>query len=166
MQNPITILQISNDFSQQIIDMVLPIQQLEFNVPVTLEDQPDLLDIDSNYYTDGGAFWGATNQNELVGTIAMLNVGHHTGIIRKMFVKKEYRGKEFGIAHRLLEILISFCKENDIQHLYLGTVDILKAAHRFYEKNGFTEIDVNLLPSYFPRMAADNKFYHLDLNKE
>lgn len=164
MQSSITTQQIGNDFSQQIIDLVLPIQQLEFNVPVTLEDQPDLLDIHTNYYIDGGAFWGALNGEELVGTIALLNVGHHTGVIRKMFVKKEYRGREFGIAHHLLEILIIFCRENGIQHLYLGTVDILKAAHRFYEKNGFLEIDVNLLPSYFPRMAADNKFYHLDLN--
>jgi hypothetical protein len=39
----------------------------------------------------------------------------------------------------------------------------LKAAHRFYEKNNFNNIPVTDLPSYFPRMMADNKFYHLHL---
>lgn len=31
--------------------------------------------------------------------------------------------------------------------------------HRFYEKNGFTEIDVAQLPENFPIMQVDKKFY-------
>jgi GNAT superfamily N-acetyltransferase len=56
-----------------------------------------------------------------------------------MFVRKDYRGKELGIAQLLLDNLVAYCRENDINAIYLGTVD-LKAAHRFYEKNGFTRI--------------------------
>jgi len=160
----LTIAPVFNDDCQPIINLILPIQQIEFNVPITIEGQPDLLDIETNYHQGGGNFWGAKIDGELVGTIALINTGHNAGALRKMFVKKEYRGKEFGIAQLLLETLIIFCCENNITDVYLGTVDMLKAAHRFYEKNNFDQIKVGDLPSYFPRMMADNKFYHLHLS--
>lgn len=157
------ITQLNNAYCERIINLILPIQQIEFNVPVTLEAQPDLLDIEANYQHGGGNFWGVTLGDELLGTIALINTGHRACALRKMFVKKEYRGKEYQIAQLLLAELLDFCKKNNINDIYLGTVDLLKAAHRFYEKNGFEEIDVNSLPEYFPRMMADNKFYHLQI---
>lgn len=163
MNIPIAIHPVKNDYCEQIISLILPIQQIEFNVPVTLEDQPDLLDIETNYHQGGGNFWAAMQGEDLVGTIAMINTGYQASALRKMFVKKEYRGKEYGIAQRLLETYIQFCKDNGITDIYLGTVDLLKAAHRFYEKNGFIRIEMKKLPHYFPRMMADNIFYHLHL---
>jgi len=159
----LTIAPISNDDCTEIIDLILPIQQIEFNVPITIEAQPDLLDIESNYHQVGGNFWGAKMDGELAGTIALMNIGHNACALRKMFVKKEYRGKEHGIAQKLLETLLAYCREQNITEVYLGTVDMLKAAHRFYEKNDFNLIKVTDLPSYFPRMMADNRFYHLHL---
>jgi GNAT superfamily N-acetyltransferase len=94
---------------QQIMDLILPIQQIEFNVPVTREAQPDLLDIDTHYSATGGGFWGAFDQDRLVGTIALIATGHHAGALRKMFVQKEYRGKEWGIAQSLLLTLEEHC---------------------------------------------------------
>ena len=94
---------------------------------------------------------------------ACLTTEYQAGAIRKMFVKKEFRGKELGVAQQLLNTLIEHCRELGITDLYLGTVDMLKAAHRFYEKNGFNRINAEDLPSYFPRMMADNVFYHLHL---
>ena len=160
----LTIAPIFNEDCNPVINLILPIQQIEFNVPISIEGQPDLLDIESNYHQAGGNFWGAKIDGELVGTIALMHTGHHAGAIRKMFVKKEFRGREYGIAQQLLETLIAYCAEKNISDLYLGTVDMLKAAHRFYEKNGFNEIAAAGLPSYFPRMMADNKFYHLHLS--
>jgi GNAT superfamily N-acetyltransferase len=161
---PITIAPLTNDYCQRIIDLILPIQQIEFNVPITLEGQRDLLDIETNYIRPGGGFWGAIHEGELIGTIALMDTGHSAGAIRKMFVKKEFRGKELAIAQQLLAILIEYCNKKGITDLYLGTVDVLKAAHRFYERNSFQRIKVEDLPSYFPRMMADNVFYHLHLD--
>ena len=154
---------IKNDQSDAIINLILPIQQIEFNVPITLEDQPDLLDIEQNYYVNGGSFWGAKINGELVGTIALIKFDNNSAAIRKMFVKKEYRGKDFRIAQQLLEILIKYGQENEINGLYLGTVNILNAAIRFYEKNGFEKVETIDLPSLFPRMNADNVFFQLKL---
>ena len=156
---------LKNSDSQQIIDIILPIQQLEFGVPITLADQPDLLVIEEFYIQKGGNFWGAYIDGKLCGTIALLRFSEREGAIRKMFVKQEFRGKQYGIAAALLEALTIFCKENDINDLYLGTVDILQAAIRFYEKNSFVQVNKNDLPADFPLMSPDNVFCHLNLKK-
>jgi len=155
--------QISNPYSEAVIDLILNIQQKEFNVPITIDDQPDLLHIDEFYFATGGNFWGAFINNELVGTIALVKFDEKAAAIRKMFVKKEFRGSEYSIAQKLLEILITYCCENGIDEVYLGTVSILQAALRFYEKNHFKIIEKENLPAKFPLMNADNVFCFLNL---
>ena len=164
MEKNFSIQSLNNESCEQVVNLILPIQQIEFNVPVTLEDQPDLLDIESNYQTTGGNFWGTVCDGKIIGTIALIATGHNAGAIRKMFVQKEYRGKELAVAQRLFDTLIDFCKRKNITDLYLGTVEQLKAACRFYERNGFRRIKPEDLPAYFPRMKQDNIFYHLHLN--
>lgn len=154
-----------NTHCKDLIDLVLPVQQIEFNLPVTLQDQPDLQDIEGAYRATGGDIWGAFVKDRLVGSIAVISLGHQAGAVRKMFVKKEYRGKEWGIAQQLLQTLLDYCRQNQITDLYLGTVEILKAALRFYEKNGFHQIAKADLPAYFPLMGVDNVFYHAYLSK-
>lgn len=151
---------IGNTYSQQVINLILPIQQIEFQVPVTLADQPDLQDIENFYLKPGGGFWGAFQDDVLIGTIALIAADARTGVIRKMFVRKEYRGGEIAAAQQLLNVLTSYCREHDITDIYLGTVDILKAAQRFYLRNGFEEIPKATLPACFPLMSADNVFFH------
>ncbi|MBV8326771.1 GNAT family N-acetyltransferase [Chryseobacterium sp.] len=157
------ILPIGDSYSEQAIDLILTIQQKEFNIPITITDQPDLLQIESFYRKAGGNFWGAFVDHELVGSIALVKFDERAGAIRKMFVKKEFRGKEFNIAQVLLEVLISFCRDNGIDDLYLGTITVLKAAQRFYERNHFTKIAKDELPALFPLMSADDIFYHLNI---
>lgn len=158
-----TIIPIGNEYAEAAIDLILNIQQKEFNVAITLEDQPDLLEINNFYYKGGGCFWGAFIDGQLVGTISLVKFDKDAGAIRKMFVKKEYRGKELKIAQQLLDILISYSKEHEINHLYLGTVSILEAALRFYERNHFVRVSKESLPEKFPLMSADNVFCHLTL---
>jgi len=157
---------LDNTYSDQLIDLILTIQQKEFNVPITIEDQPDLKKIESFYMEPGGNFWGAFIDGELVGSIALVKFDGRAGAVRKMFVKKEFRGKELNIAQKLLEVLISFCRENGIEAIYLGTVNILKAAMRFYERNQFLQIKKEDLPARFPLMNADNVFYYLIVNQK
>ncbi|MEJ0055942.1 MAG: GNAT family N-acetyltransferase [Bacteroidota bacterium] len=78
-----------------------------------------------------------------------------------MFVKKEFRGKEFGVAQSLLEELSEYSRKNGIRKIYLGTREILQAAIRFYERNGFTKINAADLPVKFPRVKVG--YYFLPL---
>ncbi|RUT69238.1 GNAT family N-acetyltransferase [Flavobacterium cupreum] len=156
---------IQNEYEKEIVDLILNIQQKEFNVPITLEDQPDLLNIKDFYFESGGCFLGAFIDGKLVGTIALVKFSAEAGAIRKMFVRKEFRGKEYSIAQQLLEQLIQYSEENGLKNLYLGTVTILQAALRFYERNNFITIPKETLPDDFPIMRPDNVFCHLQLNQ-
>jgi len=162
MTKTYTIRPVYNNHTQDIINLITHIQQQEFNIPITVYDQPDLLDIETNYHAGGGNFWGAFDGEELVGTIALIDIGHNAGTIRKMFIKDGHRGT--GLAQQLLDTLLNYSRSKHISNLYLGTSAVLKAAHRFYERNGFILTDIEKFPSYFPRMAVDTMFYKLRLS--
>jgi N-acetylglutamate synthase-like GNAT family acetyltransferase len=148
-----------------VIDVILPIQQEEFGITITLEDQPDLLDIPGFYQKGNGNFWVALCDGQVVGTISLLDIGHGQGALRKMFVKPAYRGKHYGIAKCLLDQLTDWCRLRNVREVYLGTTSKFLAAHRFYEKHGFDEILKGELPPTFPVMSVDSKFYRLFLDK-
>jgi GNAT superfamily N-acetyltransferase len=76
-----------------------------------------------------------------------------------MFVRREYRGARHGVAERLLATLIEWSAVQRIREVFLGTTAQFLAAHRFYEKHGFVQVDRELLPAAFPIMAVDTRFY-------
>ena len=143
-----------------IVALITNIQQNEFKVPITLADQPDLLHIDTFYQVNKGQFWVALNNaEEVVGTIALIDNNERYGTIRKMFVRADYRGVERGVSGILLAKLEQKARENRMNTLYLGTVEKLLGSHKFYRKNGFTEITKDLLPPNYPLMQVDNMFF-------
>jgi N-acetylglutamate synthase-like GNAT family acetyltransferase len=155
----LTIRQFVEGDEQHIIDLILPIQTEEFSIPITIDQQPDLKNIGSFYCKANGNFWIALHNEEVIGTVALIDIGNNEVALRKMFVKKEFRGKEFAVAQQLMDIVFDWCSERKIQSIYLGTIEPFKAAQRFYEKNGFETVNVENLPESFPRMAVDNIFY-------
>ena len=146
-------------YKQQVLDLIVPIQQEEFNIPITAADQPDLQQIPDFYQKENGNFWVAITDDCVVGTISLLDIGHQQGALRKMFVHKNYRGKEHGTAQLLLNTLLAWAQQKGYAEIYLGTTEKFLAAHRFYEKNNFAEVKIADLPAAFPRMAVDVKFY-------
>lgn len=143
------------------IAVILPIQQAEFAIAITAEDQPDLADIPNFYQSGQGQFWVAVKDGTVVGTLGLKDIGHAQAALRKMFVAADARGKADGIAAKLLAALLDHASRAGIADIFLGTTEKFLAAHRFYEKNGFCEIPPDDLPASFPRMAVDSKFYHL-----
>jgi N-acetylglutamate synthase-like GNAT family acetyltransferase len=151
------------DDEQQVVDLIVSIQQKEFNIPITAEDQPDLHDIPNYYQKNQGNFWVALHNEVVVGTISLLDIGNGQSALRKMFVHQQYRGPEKGIARNLLKTLLDWAKLRRLREIYLGTTPFFFAAHRFYEKNGFIEISKEDLPTTFPLMEVDTKFYKYTL---
>jgi putative acetyltransferase len=147
---------------EQIASLIINIQRGEFNVPITLADQPDLANIPDFYQSKNGDFWVAENVlGEVIGTIALIDIGANEGAIRKMFVHKEFRGKTHGVAQALFNALFEKAEKQGMNALYLGTIARLEAAIRFYERNGFKPIEKEDLPKSFPLMAVDTHFYQL-----
>lgn len=155
----IEIVPFSRNHQTGVIDLILAIQQGEFEFTISVEEQPDLLDIPGFYQQGRGGFWVALADREVVGTIGLRDIGNQQGALRKMFVKASHRGKEQGVASRLLEELISSARSTGVRDVFLGTTEKFVAAHRFYEKNGFVQIRPDALPVAFPRMALDTRFY-------
>jgi len=151
-------------YQAQVIELILKIQRDEFGLPITLDDQPDLLIIPAFYQQRNGNFWLALDGNTVVGTIAAIDIGNSHLALRKMFVDVNYRGSSLGVAKNLLFNLINWSKLKNVHTVYLGTVDKFKAAHRFYEKNGFIRIGKFDLPTNFPKREGDNIFYRLSLH--
>lgn len=145
-------------------DLILPIQRDEFGIPITYDEQPDLHDIEGFYRKGNGDFWVALAGDKIVGSVALLDIGGGRAALRKMFVKAAYRGSEHKTAKKLLARLVSHAEAAGMAEIYLGTTAKFLAAHRFYEKAGFSKIGEHELPERFPRMRVDTRFYKLLLN--
>ena len=152
-----------HQYQAQVIELILKIQQQEFGLPITLEEQPDLLIIPSFYQKDNGNFWIALDDDCVIGTIGAIDIGDGYLALRKMFVDVNYRGQP-GIGKKLMDSLVSRAKDKNVREIYLGTIGNFKAALRFYEKNGFLPVSKSDLPPSFPVMEGDNVFYRLTVS--
>jgi len=107
----------------------------------------DLNDIYSNYQSsDNTNFWVAeTTQahgsKKIIGTIAIVSslkgMPYSTGVayLRRMSVLKSCRRR--GVANRLLETAVQFCKEHNYVQIELITTKVHQAAMQLYLKSGF-----------------------------
>lgn len=160
----ITIQPFSEIYQKQVENLVLGVQNGEFNLGITAQDQPDLPNIGAFY--KNGQFWIALNeQNQLMGTIGIQPLNEKQAVLRKMFMDKSMRGnKDVNLAQRLFETLLAFAKQKSYQELWLDTPPPAYAAHRFYEKNGFELMPTESTPKDFITPAVPNlRIYRLTL---
>lgn len=149
----------SPEHADGVLDLILPIQQAEFQIPITREAQPDLADIPGFYRRGNGNFWVALDGDRVVGSISLLDIGNAQAALRKMFVAASHRGASHGVAPMLLQTLMAWADARGVREIFLGTTAQFLAAHRFYEKQGFREIAQRQLPPSFPVMSVDTRFY-------
>lgn len=153
----------SPHYSQGVADLIASIQREEFQIEITYQDQPDLTDIPAFYQQGTGGFWLALEGKQVVGSIALKDIGRGAAALRKMFVAPNHRGRDKGVAKMLLDTALNHARSLGLVVIYLGTTAKFLAAHRFYEKHGFERLDETALPETFPRMVVDTRFYVLRL---
>src|SRR5258705_8607509 len=119
------VVEFEDEYQQAVIDLILTIQQKEFNLPVTIQDQPDLQHIPSFYKRGNGNFWVALHEGKVVGTIGQIDFVEDEVALRKMFVHRDHRGKENGVAQLLLDELKNWCKRKNVRNIFLGTIDAM-----------------------------------------
>jgi N-acetylglutamate synthase-like GNAT family acetyltransferase len=154
------------NYQSQVIGLISSIQRNEYGIDITPEQQPDLKSIPSFYQAGIGNFWVALAEDAVVGTIALKDIGGKAAALRKMFVAPAWRGDASGVARALLETLLSWAHATGVSEIYLGTTAQFKAAHRFYEKNGFVEVPKQSLPASFPVMSVDSRFYRYKISPD
>ncbi len=159
----ISICPFSQEYKDRVINHIVGIQNGEFGIAITAADQPDLADIPGYYQKGCGNFWLAVHDRHVVGTISLLDIGENMAALRKMFVAPEFRGRRTGTSERLLKAALLWAKQHRINTILLGTTSKFTAAHRFYEKHGFTRIEKAYLPKNFPVMTVDTLFYQIEI---
>lgn len=137
------------------VDLLMKEINEEFSMPVSYPNyKPKLPD----YY------WIALDNEDVVGSVA-LNVVQDFIVLKRMFLKQTYRGKEKDISNQLMQTVFKWSKEHNVNTIYLGTMEQFIAAQKFYAHFGFTKILQQDLPAHFPHNPIDNVFYKLVLNK-
>jgi N-acetylglutamate synthase-like GNAT family acetyltransferase len=149
----------TDKYKEKVIELILHIQNDEFGIPITIDQQPDLKSIPRFYQTGKGNFWIGRSGDDVIGTVGLLDIGNNQAALRKMFVAESYRGREFQVAKKLLSRLFDWTVQMTIKEIFLGTTERFLRAQQFYEKNGFIEMKKEDLPLTFPVMDVDSKFY-------
>lgn len=149
----------SRTLRKQIIAMVEQIQIQEFHLPITPEINASILKAEEEYYYHRTCnFWYAVDsKGTIIGCIGLKKINEKQAEIKKFFVIAEYRG--LGIAQQLMHHLVKASLKHGFDELFLGTVDALDAAQRFYIKNGFKPIRREALPKQFQFNRLDTHFY-------
>ena len=149
----------------EVVDLITSIQQDEFSLPIAYDDQFDLKDMEGTSRRGKGNFWVACAGGRVIGTVGLIDAGGGMAAVKKMFVRREYRGAPWGVAQKLLDVLLDWARAREIRDLYLGTTERFVVAQRFYERNGFRVIADEKLPSAIvaTRAQVDTKHYHRSL---
>lgn len=156
------IIEYTEEYKQEVIDMILHIQNQESKINLSLEEQPDLLDVKSYYTNKGGKFWLAVEDGRLIGTIALMNFQNGNGVLKKFFVRKEFRNQKIGLA--LYRTLYDYAVQKHYKNILLDTPSVAEASHRFYEKSGFHKTDKNHMPFAYDYPDRDSYLYLLALS--
>ncbi|MFQ7308042.1 MAG: GNAT family N-acetyltransferase [Mediterraneibacter sp.] len=159
----ITIGQFEDKYTQDVIDLVLHFQNDGTRPLVTVNDQPDLLNITCEYIEKGGNFWVAKDDSKLIGSIGIMPYNNEIAVLKKFFVYEDYQGEPYHIGQKLYTRLLSFANEKNIKTILLDTPHNTVRAHKFYEKAGFKKITEDMLPIKFSHPYKDCDFFMLEL---
>ena len=155
------IIEYDDKYKNEIIDLILTIQNKEAKISLSIEEQPDLLDIYSAYEQNGGKFWTAIENKQIIGTIALMLSKNNCGILKKFFVKRNYRGKKVGLT--LYQTLLEYAYSISLNYIVLDTPSVATVSHKFYEKSGFKRVKYDELPIAYKYPDRDSYLYLLAL---
>ncbi len=146
-------------YRKQIIDLILHIQNDEAKINLSIEEQPDLLDIPKYYEESGGEFWIAIEDGKVIGTLALMNKGNGNAVLKKGFVRAEDR--KHGILSQLYDRLLSFAELKGITTFIFDTPSVAANCHHFFEKRGYRKISKEELPFDYTYPDRDSYLYML-----
>jgi len=94
--------------------LVLDILNQEYRMGLSLDELPDIKDIYQTYRLSGeGNYRVALCDGEIVGSIGILRLSGCEYELRRMYVDRRHRGH--GIAQKLLDILLEWSEDHDIE---------------------------------------------------
>lgn len=138
----VEIIEFKSEYQDQVINLIGKILRQLKIIPQSEEpiNDEDLHKI-PKVYGGKGRFWIAIEKNNVIGTVAVKDMGQGTAKLKRMFVLFEYHGR--GVGQQLFDKAIDFAKKQGFKEVVLNTHPLMKRAHHFYEKNGFKKVKEN-----------------------
>jgi GNAT superfamily N-acetyltransferase len=124
----------------------------EFGFEPDPEIDPDLADPAETY----AALWVALVSNEVVGSVALRDLGAGALELKRMYLRREQRGH--GLGKQLLATALDFARANGARAIQLDTSERMLAARHLYEAHGFRRV-----PGDAPRQGQKRLLYELEL---
>ncbi len=103
--------------------------------------KPLKYELDSGLFGKGGVLYVAENKGEIVGSAGIRKYFGDIAKIKSMYINKKYRGS--GLSQKLFNRLEFFARNFGYKKIILSTTPQMKAAIKFYEKNGFQKYKFN-----------------------
>lgn len=147
----------SGRVDDEIISLILPIQNDEVKIGLSLQKQPDLPDVHRSYRETGGELLVALSDDRVIGTIGLMMQEKHCAILKKIFVKKKFCSQKEGRA--LYQELFRFARGAGVRQIMLDTLSVAHASHRFYERTGFCRMDPSELPIPYVYPGRNRRLY-------
>lgn len=131
------IIDYQNRFKQQFKSI-----NLDWLVKFELYEKADdiLLDNPNLFIEKGAKIYLAIIENEIVGTICLNPINKSSFEILKFAVIDKYKG--LGIGKKLMQLCISFGKQQGAETIILESSSKLKRALKLYEYFGFKHLEV------------------------
>lgn len=103
--------------------------------------EADLVDLNANFFNQGGCFWVAEADSKTVGCHGYLPLKSQPGIctFRRLYVSKPYRGTDIG--KHLMQTTIDWARGQGMQRVVFWSDTKFTRAHRFFNKFGFIQTD-------------------------
>jgi putative acetyltransferase len=127
---------------------------LEFGFEPDPELDGDLDDPAATY----AALWVAVDDDEVVGSVALRDLGGGTVELKRMYLRPDQRGR--GLGKELLALALNWARASEMQVVRLDTSERMVAAQRLYEANGFERV-----PGEAPRQGQCRLLYELRLSQ-
>jgi GNAT superfamily N-acetyltransferase len=124
----------------------------EFGFEPDPEIDPDLADPAAVY----AALWVALEDEVVVGSIALRDLGAAEVELKRMYLRPSQRGR--GLGRQLLSTALDWARANSVAVVKLDTSERMDTAQRLYEAYGFRRV-----PGEAPRQGQRRLLYELRL---
>jgi putative acetyltransferase len=100
---------------------------------------PDLTDLEANYWSRKGAFFVLLHGAEIIGTAALRRETDACCELCRMYLAQPYRGQ--GLGRRMLEVCLREARDRGFAEVHLKTASVLVEAIALYKRAGFTVVE-------------------------
>jgi GNAT superfamily N-acetyltransferase len=98
------------------------------------------------------AFWVVDRQGAIVGCFGIESHSETNTELRRMYLEPEFRGT--GIAKRMLKCAEERARSLGFRKMLLSTAQIQRAADRFYRRNGFRQVRLEVAEAMTTKQAG------------